>query len=1130
MTHLGQFEELRRATEAKLSTAGALPDIRDNVTSMAQMALPLSERYRHIKAETMLVQNAVGESRQEVLECCTRLLRAVSILEKYGCNLTNPNRPKYWRSVKHNNPVFRTTVDAIKGGREVLRIYGYTNQLPDGLSFPDDVTEPDVKRVAEVTVEVMMLRVELDLLVKEAHPHPELFEGILPPLPEQNVPEDVMPDALVIPPQSPSSPQSNPFSPSPAPRLQRAPSLPSPPGHLTPLAPPSPKSTHRCDLCGGAAVLLCASCDSKPFCDACDDLYHRHPDRAGHQRSPIEETCGICVVNLASAYCVTCNQRLCIECDRLYHSHPSRHSHNRQLVSHTSSGKTLRHSLSSWECQRCTTVNDLQAVLCASCETPRLARPIPPSPKEPSQPSSNTVWECRSCTVVNPGSSVLCTVCERPRLATRPSITPQRPRFPPTIASPSHLEANENQWECVHCTFANTRPTEVCEMCNLPREKPSRTQKPLPLLPSNNKNNTNAPADKPVPKPRTLQYQAQKNMKEEGQKLMNHIREGEKRGVSPEEVYAALRVSRTSNVESDPFDWISSELPHLLDEICAMAVSVQQAQCRMEKPDNANANSTNSSSDMSDPQVSPEGLGYDIQLSRVEAKQAWLTAGGNTEKAVQHLLRNRCAKMRELQSMGFKDRAQCEAALRQSGGGIRGALSVLQRPLLEPFHQRIWSDQPEAPINASDPDKQRICRRLLALYDLPSWGRCELALSLLQEPERTYALEDVIQAVKESHDRDLIKRMLHNTCTMCYSNYPLNKMQSLTSCQCLICGECFRTHFTIAIRDKHIRDMVCPSCEEPDINDPQHLDNYFSTLDIQLRDCLDKDVYELFHQKLTEHALIQDPKFLWCTHCTNGFIYDGNQPKVTCESCRQSFCAKCKKPWEDQHDNVSCEDFQAWKRENDPEYQRQGLAGFLRDNGIVCPNCRFQYALTRGGCMHFTCTQCRYEFCSGCNNPFHKRGGCTAAQCKQTGLHAHHPRDCLFYLRDWEPKRLQDLLQKNGVEFNTDPPDGTQTGACRVLEQKNDDGQPNDLPCGIQTHPQQAGLCDKHYKEYLVSLINSHCLDPAPLFDETELDVVCQRHQIDSRPRDGEQAQARQARLLKKLMEIPLGEKVPRKK
>ncbi len=36
---------------------------------------------------------------------------------------------------------------------------------------------------------------------------------------------------------------------------------------------------------------------------------------------------------------------------------------------------------------------------------------------------------------------------------------------------------------------------------------------------------------------------------------------------------------------------------------------------------------------------------------------------------------------------------------------------------------------------------------------------------------------------------------------------------------------------------------------------------------------------------------------------------------------------------------------------------------------------------------------------------------CAVNQCTVTGLHAHHPRDCLFYLRDWEPARLQALLQ-----------------------------------------------------------------------------------------------------------------------
>lgn len=35
---------------------------------------------------------------------------------------------------------------------------------------------------------------------------------------------------------------------------------------------------------------------------------------------------------------------------------------------------------------------------------------------------------------------------------------------------------------------------------------------------------------------------------------------------------------------------------------------------------------------------------------------------------------------------------------------------------------------------------------------------------------------------------------------------------------------------------------------------------------LQLRECLEPEVYELFHKKLTEQALIKDPKFLWCCH------------------------------------------------------------------------------------------------------------------------------------------------------------------------------------------------------------------------------------------------------------------------
>ncbi|KAK5849762.1 hypothetical protein PBY51_014068 [Eleginops maclovinus] len=1061
-----QMDEVRSRSQSLLSASGVAQDVKVEVQTMATIALPLSEKYRHIGVEAILKENMACCNKQEVLESLSKLIKALSILEKYGCNLTSPARPKYWRSVKHNNPVFRNTVDAVKGSRRILFLYGYTNQQIDGLSFPDEVNEPDTAKVAAVTLEVMTLRTEGDMVIKGTHPHIEYFKDIIPFIIQQDTPGN---DAVVIQPVEELQVQSLPLKPTPV-----------------PVAPPRTPSTgstpaSNCNLCGATSTLFCPSCDNQTFCDACDGLFHRHTSRANHKRDKIlktkQETCTICGTS-AHAACSTCAQRLCENCDKLFHSHPDRIGHHRNIITPS---KTSSPSLSPWECAHCTTVNEMRAVLCTTCERPRLstAASIVPESLTPVPTSPNTDWQCKSCTVVNQGSSILCEVCERPRLATRPPVAS-------LLCSPGSLSESGtkslSQWMCQFCTYVNTHPVAVCEMCNLsgkdsvqPAASSSKEKPPV--------------AVKPQPKPRlNMEVKRQKMMREDGLYLVQQIREAEKRGISAEEVYAAIGLCGGSN--TNPCDWLTSELPHLLDQICAMAASVQQPAVENGAAEEAGNGGQS---------VAGEG----VKMSRAEAKLAWLSAGGDIDKAVRQLLRDRRAKMKELHSLGFRDVLQCEEALRLSGGEVKGALSLLQRPLLEPFHQRIWANQAEPPIDPTDPDKQRMCRRLLALYDLPSWGRCELVLSLLQEPDVTYSLEDVVQAVKESHDKDFIRRLLKNECPICMNSFPRSKMQSLTSCQCSVCHECFGHYFTITVRDKHIRDMVCPICSEPDINDPEQLDSYFSTLDIQLRGCLESDVYDLFHKKLTEHALMKDPKFLWCCHCTSGFINDGDQLKVTCPSCHRSLCARCQKAWEPQHQDLSCEQFQQWKRDNDPEYQRQGLAGFLRDNGITCPQCKFQYALTKGGCMHFSCSQCRYQFCSGCNNPYHKT----------------------IY---WEAPRLQALLQRSGVEFNTDPSNGAQTEACGVMEQKDEAGQQIDSPCGHQTQPGQAGLCEKHYKEYLVSLINSHSLDPALLYDIPELIRACERYLVDKQKGENEDDNAYQARLTKKLMEVPLGEKVPR--
>nr|XP_032660543.1 E3 ubiquitin-protein ligase RNF31 [Chelonoidis abingdonii] len=109
-------------------------------------------------------------------------------------------------------------------------------------------------------------------------------------------------------------------------------------------------------------------------------------------------------------------------------------------------------------------------------------------------------------------------------------------------------------------------------------------------------------------------------------------------------------------------------------------------------------------------------------------------------------------------------------------------------------------------------------------------------------------------------------------------------MQSLTSCECTICPECFAQHFTIAVKEKHITDLVCPACDAPDLSDEAELLGYFSTLDIQLRECLDPETYELFSKKLTERELMRDPKFQWCTHVS------GRGPRAGAGPSQNSGC------------------------------------------------------------------------------------------------------------------------------------------------------------------------------------------------------------------------------------------------
>lgn len=122
------------------------------------------------------------------------------------------------------------------------------------------------------------------------------------------------------------------------------------------------------------------------------------------------------------------------------------------------------------------------------------------------------------------------------------------------------------------------------------------------------------------------------------------LQEAEKSGISPEEVYAAILCSGSS---VKPCDWLASELPHLLDEICAMATSVQLTRQASESGTAEGPHDGEEEAEL-EPGGGPgaaRGPGEGLKLSRAEAKLAWLAAGGDTEKAVRQLLRDRQLKV-----------------------------------------------------------------------------------------------------------------------------------------------------------------------------------------------------------------------------------------------------------------------------------------------------------------------------------------------------------------------------------------------------------------------------------------------------------------------------------------------------
>lgn len=128
-----------------------------------------------------------------------------------------------------------------------------------------------------------------------------------------------------------------------------------------------------------------------------------------------------------------------------------------------------------------------------------------------------------------------------------------------------------------------------------------------------------------------------------------------------------MRVAGDSSIL--PCKWLKAELPLILDQIrmsvatssplsdrtssehaVSVLHSVQMCSVKSKLPSVTDCLLTQSGSreapaEGSGKEAAPSGMESVVQLSTAEAKQAWLTAGGDTERAARQALRDRLAKV-----------------------------------------------------------------------------------------------------------------------------------------------------------------------------------------------------------------------------------------------------------------------------------------------------------------------------------------------------------------------------------------------------------------------------------------------------------------------------------------------------
>mmetsp|Transcript_2487 Transcript_2487/g.6456 ORF Transcript_2487/g.6456 Transcript_2487/m.6456 type:complete len:589 (+) Transcript_2487:139-1905(+) len=236
------------------------------------------------------------------------------------------------------------------------------------------------------------------------------------------------------------------------------------------------------------------------------------------------------------------------------------------------------------------------------------------------------------------------------------------------------------------------------------------------------------------------------------------------------------------------------------------------------------------------------------------------------------------------------------------------------------------------------------------------------------------------------------------TCSICFESLPTQKMMG-AACQHLFCKSCWGSYAAEAIANgPAVLGLRCP-IPKCGARVPMAL----------LMSVLDEDKRSKLNQYELRSFVETNPHLKWCpapgcehaVHCHNAD--GGAEPMdITC-NCGCTFCFAC---YEEGHRPVDCTTVKTWLVKNSAESENMN---WILANTKPCPKCQRPIEKNQG-CMHMTCSQCKYEFCWLCNGKWKDHGERTG------GYYACNRYEVAWKKGDYNDEHKRRENAKNSLE------------------------------------------------------------------------------------------------------------------